>query len=518
MNNSGLIWLANHLWQSTSFAGVVGCLALFLRGNSARVRYLLWLAASGKFLVPFALLATIGTQIPWPFGHAQATHIISTASQMVVQFTQFGRVEATAVVSHAESGEVFLTVLGVLWVLGTLAVLARAYGRWLRVRRAVHESMETSMAFVIPVRLSASKLEPAVVGILRPVLLLPKGLDLRLTPEEIRAVLAHECCHVAWKDNLAAALHMLVEAVFWFHPLIWWLGARLVDERERACDEQVLADGHSPTSYAEGILKVCEHFLTSRLLCVAGVGGANLSHRIEAIMKNRLIKKLGRVHKLLIVAMAGAAVIAPVAVGVLTSPRARAQPGVETRGDSIAAMEWLTRISGESWEWDVRASKVAVGATILDPMEAENVRLSHGIASLRADRAQARNISAKAGGKSTVDWTFAGHVRIEFLGGALQANEATAKFDGFHVTISTPNGRVSIGNRRGQNGAPGGTIKFVGSSVTRAPGGTFEVAGSMTLTLVATRDNLILATPGMITVGPAIRNNYVTQQQRFADP
>ena len=48
---------------------------------------------------------------------------------------------------------------------------------------------------------------------------------------------------------------MLVEALFWFFPLVWWLGARLNTERERACDEAVLADGNDPQMYAAGILK-----------------------------------------------------------------------------------------------------------------------------------------------------------------------------------------------------------------------------------------------------------------------
>ena len=69
--------------------------------------------------------------------------------------------------------------------------------------------------------------------------------------------MAHEVCHVRRRDNLTAALHMLVEAAFWFHPLVWWLGARLVAERERACDEAVLRLGRRPEAYAEGILKVC---------------------------------------------------------------------------------------------------------------------------------------------------------------------------------------------------------------------------------------------------------------------
>jgi hypothetical protein len=53
----------------------------------------------------------------------------------------------------------------------------------------------------------------------------------------MEAMLAHELCHVRRRDNLVAAMHMMVEAVFWFHPLVWWIGVRLMEERERACDE-----------------------------------------------------------------------------------------------------------------------------------------------------------------------------------------------------------------------------------------------------------------------------------------
>ena len=61
----------------------------------------------------------------------------------------------------------------------------------------------------------------------------------------MEAILAHELMHVRRHDNLTAALHMLVEAVFWFHPLVWWMERRMVEERERACDEAVIRWGAS---------------------------------------------------------------------------------------------------------------------------------------------------------------------------------------------------------------------------------------------------------------------------------
>jgi hypothetical protein len=81
--------------------------------------------------------------------------------------------------------------------------------------------------------------EPGVFGVRRPVLLLPEGVTDRLTASQFEAILAHEICHLGHSDNFVSAIHMFVEAVFWFHPLVWWIGARLMDERERACDEVV---------------------------------------------------------------------------------------------------------------------------------------------------------------------------------------------------------------------------------------------------------------------------------------
>lgn len=101
--------------------------------------------------------------------------------------------------------------------------------------------------------LSPATLEPGIFGIVKPVLLWPKGLSERLDDAQLEAIFAHEVRHLRRRENLAAAIHMVVEALFWFHPLVWWLGVRLVDERERACDEDVLARGGNRLVYAESI-------------------------------------------------------------------------------------------------------------------------------------------------------------------------------------------------------------------------------------------------------------------------
>ena len=66
--------------------------------------------------------------------------------------------------------------------------------------------------------------EPGVVGLFRPVLLLPDGISDRLLAAQLRTIVTHEMCHVRRRDNLTAAIHMLVEAIFSYHRWCWWHG------------------------------------------------------------------------------------------------------------------------------------------------------------------------------------------------------------------------------------------------------------------------------------------------------
>jgi bla regulator protein blaR1 len=118
---------------------------------------------------------------------------------------------------------------------------------------------------------------------------------------------------------------MLVEALFWFHPLVWWIGARLVEERERACDEAVFSEGHERQAYAEGILKVCEYCLEVPLLCVSGVSGSDLKKRIQRIMAGRTAHDLGWPRRLLVAIAGMAAITAPIGIGILHAPPVQAQ-------------------------------------------------------------------------------------------------------------------------------------------------------------------------------------------------
>ena len=81
---------------------------------------------------------------------------------------------------------------------------------------------------------------------------------------------------------------------------MWWIGARLVEERERACDEDVLSLGNQPRIYADAILNVYRLYTESPLVCVSGVTGSNIRRRVEAIMTNRKGLTLNSAKKLLL--------------------------------------------------------------------------------------------------------------------------------------------------------------------------------------------------------------------------
>jgi uncharacterized protein (TIGR03435 family) len=338
--------LADHLWQSTLFAASAALLALVLRRLSAQIRYIVWLAASVKFLVPFSLLVAIGSRLSPATGPASASAGIYAVEQLAQPFTQPLSAIRAAVTPAANSPTQFHWQALVLipWLVGTLVVLSAWLVRWGRVSAAKRKAtvlsegreasalrrLETSLGTTgeIKLLLSPSSLEPGVFGIFHPVLLWPRSISQHLDDSHLDAVLAHELCHVQRRDNLAAALHMLVESVFWFHPLVWWLGARLVEERERACDEAVIELGSGRHIYAESILKVCEFCLSSPLTCVSGVTGSDLKKRMVRIMTDRIVRKLNFTRKLLLWTAASLVLVVPIVYGLFNPISGRADSEV----------------------------------------------------------------------------------------------------------------------------------------------------------------------------------------------
>jgi uncharacterized protein (TIGR03435 family) len=315
--------LANHLWQSTAFAGASALLTLALRKNAARVRYWVWVAASLKFLIPFSLLIALGSQVPRQVAPARRQTTFAIVLDDVSE--PFAPVAVSSRAAPAPQPVPLTEILLGIWVCGFIGITASWWIRWRRISAAVCAGSPVQLDLPIEAIFCNTLLEPGVFGIFRPILLLPQGIGSRLTPDQLKAVIAHELCHVRHRDNLIAGLQMFVEAAFWFHPLVWWLGKQMIHERERACDEEVLRLGSSPKVYAEGILNTCKLYAESSLACVAGVTGADLKTRIEAIVTRRITQKMGAARKLAVAGAGLAAITGPVVMGLIHAPAMRAQ-------------------------------------------------------------------------------------------------------------------------------------------------------------------------------------------------
>ena len=148
--------LANHLWQSTLFAGVAAILALVLRKNRAQTRYLLWLSASVKFLVPFSLLVGVGSQFEWRSAAAVAPTLpLARAMEQISQpFTPLRH----AVITPSRV-PLAPKVLGVLWFCGFAGVLFVWCVRWQRIRAALR--VGSPLPLEAPIRVISS---PTLIG------------------------------------------------------------------------------------------------------------------------------------------------------------------------------------------------------------------------------------------------------------------------------------------------------------------------------------------------------------------
>jgi uncharacterized protein (TIGR03435 family) len=336
-------FLLNHLWQSTLFAAALTVLILFFRKNNARVRFWIWLAASAKFLIPFSLFIVIGSSLD--FGWKESGKVVQQNSFTYIETISqpFGVESPTETLEPPKPGRLDWIGMAVFaaWLTGFCAVtllyvirgrsLAKALGRAkpLTSGRAFEalQSLGRNSELENRIKLvcAESSIEPGVFGVFRPLLLLPEGMIERLSDSELEAVIAHEIAHVRRHDNLISVIHMFIEALFWFHPLIWWLGTKLVQEREQACDEEVLRLGKDPHAYAEGILKVCEFYLESPLACVAGITGADMKKRIHSITCGHIGNKLGVAKKLLLTGTAIVAIAIPITIGFLNAPSIKAK-------------------------------------------------------------------------------------------------------------------------------------------------------------------------------------------------
>ena len=135
---------------------------------------------------------------------------------------------------------------------------------------------------------------PMTWGWLRPVVLLPSD-SVGWPEDRRRVVLMHELAHVKRWDCLTQQFAQVSCAAYWFNPLSWWASMRMMEEREKACDNLVLLAGREPSEYAGHLLALVRERRSQRGVSMAAVAmarGANLEGRLRAILDPRATPRI----------------------------------------------------------------------------------------------------------------------------------------------------------------------------------------------------------------------------------
>jgi bla regulator protein blaR1 len=327
-----------------------------VRVRQAAIRHAVWTAVVPVMLTLPAWIAwgptTTLPVLPverWQAGPLNRTAAL-TATTPTVAPAQDRKIGTASIPQSARDWRMYLLILYsagasmllVRIVIGSIRVRRLTRGAWLQ------NGMPTHAACVAPV----------TVGWWRPVVILPEGWT-RWPERQRDAILAHEQEHVRRRDPLIQCLALMNRAIFWFHPVAWWLERELAQLAEDACDAAVLARGHKPREYAEYLLSLARTIADTgtryRVLGMAATG-VGLPQRIRNIMSgDQLPSRLSR-PKLTSVAIACAIVAGLCTTGWL----AHAQPA----SPSFDAASIKTNRSGEQGGSSKFAANTYLGVNV----------------------------------------------------------------------------------------------------------------------------------------------------------
>lgn len=261
--------LVHSLWQ-----GAAAALALWIvlpRLLTARQRY------QAAYMALLAVLTAAATTFFWMYDPRvvpmdAAAEGVAAWAGVLPPLTDTPAVTASFWQLFTGWLEAYYPVIVTVWLLGFGFYLIRLGGGLYyvhRLRRLHNHPAEAAwqeklrdMAIKInysrPVCLAESALvqTPLALGFLKPLILLPLGMINRISPAEVEAVLAHELAHIARRDWLFNLIQALVEALFYFHPAVWWISATIRIERENCCDDAAVALTGNRLIYAKTLVRL----------------------------------------------------------------------------------------------------------------------------------------------------------------------------------------------------------------------------------------------------------------------
>ena len=279
--------------QFTVFVAIVATALFFLRSLPPRVRHVVWLLVLLRLAVPAGLTSPWGAlpssvarppsaAVPAVADEGSANRLptsespAASGSDTVVadSTTPSGTTGST---TRSDTWMSSARVLFTMWSVGVLGLATVQVVRSSRQRRRMAAAME-SLPTDVGRRIDQLRVQlgirrpvdvrvvrgdaisgPAVQGCLRPRILLPSSLIESWRREELDPVVLHELIHIQRLDPVVRALANLLQIAWFFHPLAWWVGRRLGEEREKACDDAVVRRLHGEKrTYVRGLLRLVE--------------------------------------------------------------------------------------------------------------------------------------------------------------------------------------------------------------------------------------------------------------------
>ncbi len=316
--------LIEYVLRISLIAATVSLVLSAMRIKTASGRHAVWTGVVFVMLLLPAWLAW-GPRASLPvLPRASAPHT-ATAMPMV------GASEAAPIERHAS----FLTSsprsrpswFTVLYLLGVFTLLLRLAIGTLRTNRLT----------------GASCVVPVTVGFFRPRIILP-GTSRDWSPARLDAVLIHEQAHARRRDPLFQWIALLNRAIFWFHPLAWWLERQLSRLAEEACDSAVLAHGYDPHDYSGILLDLSRSVeLAGRRVTALAMPmpGAFLTQRIRRMLTSPVAAKISRPRLALTIA-ACAAAAAVLSSGTLVRAQSPSQPRPSFEVASVKLLDRAT--------------------------------------------------------------------------------------------------------------------------------------------------------------------------------
>lgn len=318
------------LAQGLLVFGVLFVLLKAIPSLSARVRYLLAFGSMVVMLVWFAdtMVAQYTALSAAPVYITDTQNCMPVAAPTIAHTTPpVGYASMLPVLPRLDT---YVPFIAGLYLLGLLLMVVRFVHGMVRLRRLGHSDLQSApphfLAFVeswsrflniersVRVAVSARVGVPMMMGVLRPVILLPVSAVSTLSTDELEAILLHELAHIRRHDYLLNIVQSAIESLMFFNPFIW-LASRVVRrEREHCCDDVVLAYSASPLPYARALARLGE-FRGAGSLSIAATGNSHqLFNRIKRINEmKREQNPYGRVSAAIIALLVPALVVTIVA-------------------------------------------------------------------------------------------------------------------------------------------------------------------------------------------------------------